>query len=88
MRAAKWVEKTENQHWILACDLGRLSVQAVFDRLALSLGELPTPHSAEEAALAARLRDVHGVAGEALRLSVASLLGEPDKASPATQRRG
>ena len=76
MRAAGWVDKTENQQWILSCDVYRLSLQAVFDRLALNLAELPAPQGPQEAALAARLREVHGVAGEALQLSVGDLLSE------------
>jgi membrane protein len=92
MRAAGWVEKTENQQWILACDLDRLSLHAVFDRLALSLGDLPPPQNDDEAALAARLREAHGATGAALGSSVAALLaGEAvrqGEASPSPQRRG
>jgi len=75
LREARWVEKTEAGQWLLACDLRQLSVQAVFDRLALNLAELPAPQTPTEAGLAERLRALHGAAGASLAVSVEALFG-------------
>ncbi len=88
MREAGWVERTENRQWMLACDVGQLSVQAVFDRLALDLARLPAPQNEAEALLAARLREVHEAAGERLQMPLAELLKDVAQASPKPQSRG
>jgi membrane protein len=88
MRAAGWVERSENGQWLLACDIDQLSLRTVFDRLALNLGQLPAPLNAAEARLADRLREAHAAAGECLQMPLRALLAEPAETSPTPQTHG
>ena len=94
MRAAGWVEKTDNHQWLLACRLEDLSVQSVFERFAFRLSELPAPRGERDAGLVRALRDIHEEAQQGLQLPVAALLeraaaSAADQApSPASDSRG